>query len=85
MKSYRIVRLNQEYSTVTVLLNVDGKTLQQDVEVKDFDDADAIKQLVIPHLDKLEEDLKQNQPEQASGEVEALIDQEFVVEEQPKK
>lgn len=80
MKSYKFIRLNPEYQTVTVLLTIDEATLQQDVPVKDFDDVDEIKQAVLPFMDKFEEDLKLSSQPEAAQEVQNLVDQTITVE-----
>lgn len=81
MKSYKFIRINPEYQTVTVLLGIDDRTLQQDVPVKDFDDVDSIKEAVLPFLDKFEEDLGKVKPIETAQEVQDLVDQVFMVEE----
>lgn len=80
MKSYKFIRLNPDYQTVTVLLSIDDNTLQQDVPVNNFDDVDAIKAAILPFLDKFEADLKLVQPPETSQDVTDLIDQIITIE-----
>lgn len=57
MKDYKIIRINQTEKTVTVLLQIDGRTLQEDVAVKDFMDMPTIEGAIEKRLVKFQEDL----------------------------
>lgn len=80
-KFYTVLRINEDTNTATVLLEANGYELQQDVEVKDFKDADALEESIVGYLDKLEEDTKElDKPSTVSPEVEALVDQKIEIE-----
>lgn len=58
MKKFTVVRANPELSTITVLMEIDDKTLQQDVPVESFElDEQTTTELVRPFIEKFEEDL----------------------------
>ncbi len=79
-KSYKILRVNEDTKTITVMLRVNGKELQQDVDYvgtkKEF--KDIIKQ----HLDKLAADLKDRADEitEKAPDFDFVIGQEMIIE-----
>jgi hypothetical protein len=80
--AYTIIRINQDLSTVTVMLKVGEKTLQQDVEVKDFDNVAQIQEDIVQHVYKLADDVqvaaKSEKPVKPA--LENLLDHEVSVE-----
>ncbi len=56
-KSYRLLRINKEEMTLTVMLKYGDKELQQDVVVENFTDLKMINEEIGKHLDKLQEDM----------------------------
>lgn len=87
--SYDIIRINQIEMTITVLLKIDDRTLQEDVPVTNFTDMQLIDSAVNTRLHKFMQDLedkkaKENLP--VNPELQALVDkytQSFKEEEQP--
>lgn len=67
-KAFDILRINKLEGTITVLLKLGEKTLQQDIEVANFMDMGHINEQIQFHLDKLEADLKR-----VAGNVEAEV------------
>lgn len=67
-KAFDILRINKLEGTITVLLKLGEKTLQQDIEVDNFMDMGHINEQIQFHLDKLEADLKR-----VAGNVEAKV------------
>lgn len=76
-KSYTIIRINPSESSLTVLFEIDGKTLQQDVFVKSFDDLDYVKAEIKKIFDKFESDLAARAKASANipQELQDLVDQ----------
>lgn len=78
--TYTILRVNQSEGTITVMLSSDGHELQQDIDVVDFSDAQAIESSIIGHLGKLKSDLVAVTPTtEIAPEIQTAIEQEAVI------
>jgi hypothetical protein len=76
-KSFDIIRINKQDGTITVLLKLDDKTLQQDVVVENFTDMDVITAEINRHLDKFEADITaatKAEEVPVSPDLQALVD-----------
>jgi hypothetical protein len=56
--AYEIIRITPAEKAVTVLLEIDGKTLQEDVVVDDLTNLDTIDDAIQLRLEKFADDLE---------------------------
>lgn len=76
-KTFDILRINKLENTITVLLSVGTRTLQQDIKVDNFVDMEHINEQIQFHLSKFEEDLKKvvgDAEAKVHPELQALVD-----------
>lgn len=66
MKSYTLLRINDSVNTLTVMMDVDGNELQQDIDSAGITDQASLTAAVTPMIDKLAQDLQALPPADSS-------------------
>lgn len=81
MNSYTIIRVNPEINTITVLLSIDGRELQEDVSLEGLTDKDMVANEIENRLSKFKFDLDKVPNTDLQKDLESLLGHDTPVKE----